>query len=325
MSHSMQRDTRRDSEEFINFKDLEEQIMLSVERSELEEMLRLQLSEYEMIQSMFPNAGELCIDDYSIIADINEFLDGRCTAFPQCLDYTLNLQLEKIKLEVYVNLPHEYPAVEPDIFVRSEKLNRDQQHSLNKDLAAFVKTLDRGDICVLQAISWLQESYEQYFKIEEVVMPVLRLDDIDTQFARLWIYSHHIFSKIKRREILDLSHEYDITGFCLPGRPGIICIEGLSRNCEEWWARIKHLNWKKIMCRKKEIETIGNPDECKALRKFTTFEEVSFVGEKNSSKGRNGHMDMGALLRYLDSHQCAHAFRDYFGIDGKICEIASSQ
>jgi hypothetical protein len=30
-----------------------------------------------------------------------------------------------------------------------------------------------------------------------------------------------------RREILDLANEFGITGFCLSGRPGIICAEGL--------------------------------------------------------------------------------------------------
>ncbi|KAG8221846.1 hypothetical protein J437_LFUL003222 [Ladona fulva] len=312
-------------EECIDLKELEEQIMLLVDKSDLEEMLRLQLSELEMLQSMFPNPGEFCVDDYSIIADINEFVEGKYPDIPHCLDYTINLQLDKVKLEVFINLPHEYPAIEPDIYVRSDKLSRDQQHELNNNLAEFIQSLDRGDICILQAISWLQEHALEYVKTEEITKPNLcSSEDCDNNFARLWIYSHHIFSKIKRREILDLSHEYNITGFCLPGRPGIICIEGMSRNCEDWWFKIKHLNWKKIMCRKKELIPINSEEDCIRMRKFSTFQEVSFMGEKNSVKGRNGHMDMGALLRYLDDHNCAHAFRDYFGIDGKICEAASS-
>ncbi|XP_046394285.1 RWD domain-containing protein 2A [Ischnura elegans] len=324
MSLSKENVAQKESESCVSFNEIEDQAIISVDRSELEEMLRQQLAEYEMLQSMFSNAGEMCMDDYSVIADINEFLDGHCSSFPQCLDFTVNLYLEKIKLEVCITLPHEYPAVEPDIYVRSDKLSRDQQHNLNKDLEEFVKTLDRGETCLLQAISWLQENYENYVEVNEAVVPAQSTDSEDKQFARFWIYSHHIFSKVKRREILGLASEYDITGFCLPGRPGIICIEGLSRNCEEWWLKIKHMNWKKIMCRKKEIEPISNQEECNALRKFSSFEEVSFMGDKNSSKGRNGHMDMGALLRYLDNHQCAHAFRDYFGIDGKLCDTAAS-
>ena len=48
---------------------------------------------------------------------------------------------------------------------------------------------------------------------------------VSGMFCRYWIYSHHIYSKIKRKNILDMSKEYDLSGFCLPGKPGIICVE----------------------------------------------------------------------------------------------------
>ena len=35
------------------------------------------------------------------------------------------------------------------------------------------------------------------------------------KFSRYWIYSHHIYSKIKRRNILDMAREYDVTGMCV--------------------------------------------------------------------------------------------------------------
>ena len=150
-----------------------------------------------------------------------------------------------------MNLPHDYPTTEPDTFVRSNMLNRDQQHSLNKDLASFILSLDRGEICICSAISWLQENALQYVKVEtEPSSTKLRIkqgegseENSPLLFVRYWIYSHHIYSKIKRREILDLAHEYDISGFCLPGRPGIICAEGTALNCGEWWHRVRsHLH-----------------------------------------------------------------------------------
>jgi hypothetical protein len=152
----------------------------------------------------------------------------------------------QVKLEVCVNLPHDYPATEPDIFVRSDKLSRDQQHSLNKDLANFLAGLDRGEICICSAISWLQENTLQYVKIEPQTPLIIKEEDEENEntsllFVRYWIYSHHIYSKTKRREILDLAHEYGISGFCLPGRPGIICAEGTARNCGEWWHRVRDI------------------------------------------------------------------------------------
>jgi hypothetical protein len=144
-------------------------------------------------------------------------------------------------MEVCVNLPHDYPATEPDIFVRSDKLSREQQHSLNKDLATFISSLDRGEICICSAVSWLQENALQYIKTEQLPLMFKQEKDEEANalvFVRYWIYSHHIYSKTKRREILDLALEYNISGFCLPGRPGIICAEGTARNCGEWWHRV---------------------------------------------------------------------------------------
>jgi hypothetical protein len=140
---------------------------------------------------------------------------------------------------VCINLPHDYPASEPDIYVRSDKLDRNQQHILNSDLASYISTLERGEICTCSAISWLQENASRYHvESAKPDQTVKNSDENDKFFARYWIYSHHIYSKIKRKEILDLASEFGITGFCLPGKPGIICAEGLARDCIEWWQKV---------------------------------------------------------------------------------------
>lgn len=82
--------------ECLDFKELEEQITQIVDNGNLEEMLRLQLSEVEMLQSIFPNPGEFCVCDYSVIADINEFLDGKCSFYPSRLDFTINLVIDEV-------------------------------------------------------------------------------------------------------------------------------------------------------------------------------------------------------------------------------------
>ncbi|KAJ9601056.1 hypothetical protein L9F63_000791 [Diploptera punctata] len=304
--------------ECLDFKELEEQIAQIVDNGNLEEMLRIQLSELEMLQSMFSNPGEFSVYDHSVIADINEFVDGKSTVYPPQLDFTISLFIDKAKLEVCVNLPHDYPANEPDIYVRSDKLDRNQQHTLNSDLANYISTLDRGEICICSAISWLQENASRYHVESNPIAntePTVNLnDENDSNFTRLWIYSHHIYSKVKRREILDLANEFNITGFCLPGRPGIICAEGLARDCNEWWQKVKCMNWKKIMCKKKEITNI-NSNSIDSLRKFPTFQEISF--DCGKSKSMEYHMDMGELYRYLAEHNCSYVFKDYFGVDGR--------
>ena len=49
-----------------------------------------------------------------------------------------------------------------------------------------------------------------------------------------YVYSgKHLLKSVfqtKRKNILDLASEFCLTGFCQPGKPGIICVEGSARN-----------------------------------------------------------------------------------------------
>uniref|UniRef100_A0A1B6EHS2 RWD domain-containing protein n=1 Tax=Cuerna arida TaxID=1464854 RepID=A0A1B6EHS2_9HEMI len=311
-----------DDDGFLDFKELEDQMAQFVDKSELEEMLSIQLEEVEMLQSMFSNPGEFEIYDRSVIIDINDFVKGKCNVLPPRFDFTINLVLDEKKLEVCVNLPLDYPADEPDIFVRNDSLTRTQQHALNSDLAKYISSLNKGEICIYPAIAWLQEHALSYFISpgkSSKLNTTSRITDVNKHFSRYWIYSHHIYSKIKRRCIMDLSQEYNVTGFCLPGRPGIICVEGWESDCSEWWQRVRCMNWKKIMCKKKEEKRITEEAPLESFRKFTGFQEISFDGGKN--KMRESHMDMGEFYKYLSDHECSYVFRDYFGVDGKVGTI----
>ncbi|XP_077302744.1 RWD domain-containing protein 2B isoform X2 [Arctopsyche grandis] len=144
--------------------------------------------------------------------------------------------------------------------------------------------------------------------IEPVTTPVPAPPD--KTYSRFWIYSHHIYSKTKRKDMLSLADEYRVTGFMLSGKPGIVCVEGDKDDCEHWWADVKAMNWKKIVVKKAEDFPIGS----EFVRKFSNFEEITFHG---SSRGSDHHMDMGEFYKYLNDHDCSYVFVDYFGMSGR--------
>ena len=99
----------------------------------------------------------------------------------------------------------------------------------------------------------------------------------------------------------------------MPGKPGIICLEGSERNVNEAWSVIKSWNWKKINVRLQE----GGGSE--ASRRFASFEEIGFVkGGETRIPGREQdvhyHMDMGEFHKYLDQHDCGYIFKELFGV-----------
>lgn len=145
--------------------------------------------------------------------------------------------------KLYVTLPADYPTSKPEVYVRSESLDRSQQSNFNKILSNFVIDQADNEPCIYVLISWVQDNVEKYLKTynnnnKKRGKPPNKKVSKDSRFARYWIYSHHIYSKIKRKEIIDVAKENNITGFCLSGKPGIICGEGDSEECEDWWQRV---------------------------------------------------------------------------------------
>ena len=138
-------------------------------------------------------------------------------------------------------------------------------------------------------------------------------------FSRLWIYSHHIYNREKRRTIIDTARELDLTGFSAPGKPGIICVEGHKPNADNFWQQVRSLQWQRITLKHRE-DCAVSPD-VNSLRRFENFEEKCFVNPQAGS-GHGTHLDRGQLLQFLQQHGCKDVFQYYFGIDGKEDSLA---
>ena len=216
------------------------------------------------------------------------------------------------------HLPHEYPAIPPEIFVRAHTLSKAQHKRLSEDVTNFVLEQDRNELIMAAIIQWLQDNVESYQSAEPAEnqdkKAMLAAQVKDTTFSRMWIYSHHIYSKIKRKDILELTAELNLTGFTLPGKPGIIVVEGYQQSVEEFWGTIRRWQWKKLTMKEKEDYEIGDKP-IEDLRKVTNYVEKNF--DAKPGKGRQIHMDLGMLYTFLEEKGCGHIFPLYFGVDGK--------
>ncbi|XP_066595621.1 RWD domain-containing protein 2A [Prorops nasuta] len=281
---------------------------------EIKENLTTQLLELEVLQSVYPK--ELIITDHGTLADINCFIERMSKELPQRLEYLLELPIANGMLELEVSLPCDYPFETPEVYARMSLLDRTQQMLLNKALVAQSELQEKGEPCIYALIAWLQDNIESYIKVSKGCHKRNTNENKNksksstSAFARYWIYSHHIYSKFKRRDITSIAKENSLTGFCLAGKPGIVCIEGTQEDCEYCWQKVKTMNWHKILVKFIEtFEMVDNKDAI-CMRKFSDFEEVSFPSSDR-------HSDMGQLLKYLTKHNCQHAFKELFGIEGK--------
>ena len=205
-----------------------------------------------------------------------------------------------------------YPDCYPEVHASANELKRRAQDDLNSDLQAYMKTLPLGEACLLQLVEWTRDNAHSYFPVpcSKLLEPEPDTGSgADSHFCRMWLYMHHIYSKTKRRNILSLSSDLDLTGFCLPGKPGVVCIEGSVRNTREFYSVLRSWNWKSIACRLREVEpSLDSPTH----HRIQGFGEISF----DMHGHRGNHMDMGQFLDYLRQHRLQHVFKELFGVEG---------
>eukprot|EP00066_Takifugu_rubripes_P004976 XP_003968719.1 PREDICTED: RWD domain-containing protein 2B isoform X1 [Takifugu rubripes] len=287
------------------------------------------LAEIELLTSMFPTQEELDMTDQLALAELREYVEGTASTDtpPQSRPQFLIKQrmdtagMERTDVILSCAYPSEYPNVLPEITVRCTGLSRAQQTQLHTELNAYLLENCQGDVCVLAALEWVKDNL-QLFTNRSLSAPKKESPAPQPRemFSRLWIYSHHIYNKVKRKNILEWSKELGLSGFSMPGKPGIVCVEGPRSACEDFWSRVKVLTWKKIMIRHREDIPLDHQgkdstvvESIDSLRKFTGFEEAVFAPHGN----RGNHMDLGQLYQFLNEKGCCDVFQMYFGIEGR--------
>lgn len=127
------------------------------------------------------------------------------------------------------------------LFRRCSSLSRTQQTQLHSCLNTYLIENCQGEVCVLSVVDWLKDNVQLYINRSLSAAPAPKKQSasprLQEAFSRLWIYSHHIYNKTKRKSILEWSKELGLSGFSMPGKPGIVCVEGSQSACEEFWSR----------------------------------------------------------------------------------------
>ncbi|NXG69817.1 RWD2A protein, partial [Baryphthengus martii] len=286
----------------------------------VEECLELQLLEMEMLLTMYPTKGEIKLDE-DAVPSVQRYLRNTGGALPPQLEFSIAVDVgeAKVKVELQVLLPHMYPHVAPQLFARSDALHRQQQSQLNAGLVSHVSSLDSGEMCIYEAVQWVKDNSLPYLQNSKISSESASKEVVVKEtLHRMWIYSHHIYRQELRKKIFDSAKKLNLTGFCLTGKPGVICAEGRRENCEEFWRVIRYPNWKHISCKHVEnIETEGSIDQ---LRLFHAFEDLQFQAHGDYGLRNDYHMDLGQFLEFLKQHQSEHIFEILFGVKGKLSD-----
>lgn len=137
---------------------------------------------------------------------------------------------------ISVSLPDLYPDKLPQVSIHSGHLGRCKHNEINMKLRDFQNTLETGSLYIGSVVEWVKDNFPTYMSTDKVLKPIKNPNGKKSN--RMWIHSHHIYSKSKIKNIEDWAKELSLTGFLMPGKPGFICVEGYETNCDIWWQRV---------------------------------------------------------------------------------------
>ena len=219
---------------------------------------------------------------------------------------------KKLILEIICRLPSTYPLISPpEVFIRC--LNRKLNRNFSKELRNFVISSHSYDCSILNIIEWAKDNVHRFTgNTGSDSPPPSVAEKRIPRFSRTFIYSHHIFSVKKRQSIVNWARELDLSGFCMPGKPGIIVAEGDYENVQEYMTRMRNLSWQKIQIKDSLTVEVESKDKMNGLRKFDVFEEKLFSAHNDSN------IDLGLLFVFLKEKGFENIFAMYFGVDGKL-------
>ncbi|XP_055339648.1 RWD domain-containing protein 2B-like [Paramacrobiotus metropolitanus] len=292
--------------------------------------LTAQLREIEILESMYSMPGEFYLHSPTARADLENFCMDKSLIVPTEISYDIKLQCEQnipqvpaTELVATVTYPLDYPLAPPNVHVRllNHYATRQHQHYLNRALTSWIKSFSKGDPCILQVFTWIEQNTTSYVSSIRPLQLSSSESEGDQQpaeveFERLWIYSHHIYGKEKREIVMAKARNLELTGWMLIGKPGLICVEGMRQDTRAFWEQIRRLSWQRITLKHQENSTIPADNVAKE-QKFSKFKEITTTSANNSNSAggtQSGNRDMGEFFRFLKEHDCEHIIQLVFGI-----------
>ncbi|CAM4754305.1 unnamed protein product [Rotaria magnacalcarata] len=268
-----------------------------------------QLNEIELLHCCYPSADEFYFDDIEAITEAKEFIGEKRDYLQRNLGFIIKLHLNDINTTVELQFiyPLHYPESPVDVHLRTY-LSRECYEKFNESVKSFLNSkISSQEPYIMEFISWIQDN-QTLFLISNDTAAKLTNEQIITKknFTRLWIYSHHIYNIDKRRNIINWAHELHLNGFSMPGKPGIICVEGQESDVDEYWTRLRNLTWKKLQI--KEKESLGDIEDNRLC--FNQFQELAFLHDNHTKQ------DLGQFYQYLQDKQLERMFNLFFGFHG---------
>lgn len=281
------------------------------------DILQNQVHQIDLILAMYSGESHLADGDHEIYESIKRGLEEPSYKYQRP---------DKSFITVHISVPIDLVAKSLSLILSVEvPVLLQASHQAQDDLLPFVQ-LHRPDWltrkafnqivgglpggtedCISETIQYLQQEVPSVIdRNSEIKREVL---NDSSPLARVWFYFPSLSTREKRSDLVKLAPQYELTGFVLAGKPGVLCVEGCSDSIQSYIVDIKRTSWgdipsfqEKITERFRECEAVG--------RKFDSMREITDEIERHGQRGNRGNL--AQVEEFLKSAGLGEAFSKIF-------------
>ncbi|CAG7976919.1 unnamed protein product [Penicillium salamii] len=277
------------------------------------DIMESQLSTIDLLAAMFPSPGELEIPESTTqcIEKLREWCENPSSppGIPSNLSLAVYLPIEdgERTIQVNISVPLQYESQNQEID-QPPPLGyslRQPDWLSRAEVASITASIPQSDDA-LEVFEYIQAEAHRTLENKSQQTQLVASDADQGPIVRVWFYFPSLSTRKKRDDMVNLAPAYSLTGFVLAGKPGVLCLEGVSADVDSYMSFIKTHSWgdipshqKKVSERFREVEGVE--------RVFPGMEEITdSLGERSGQRANRG--DMQALEAWLGSRGLQEAF-----------------
>ncbi|KAK2595345.1 hypothetical protein QQS21_006945 [Conoideocrella luteorostrata] len=282
-------------------------------------LIELQLAQIDLLMAMYPAEGAILFDDGSSTSlDALRLLHSGAIDLPPpnaALSVSLFLNLEvdaddgtpKETIQLHIIVPFTYDEENGHLDEAPHpKVRLVQPTWMSKAAAAALMDNVPKDEDLFAVIEHIKDATcshrESLFNGSTAAG---NIEEPGETLVRIWFYFPSISTRSKRDDIVKYAPTYNLTGFLLSGKPGILCLEGASSRVDAYMKFIKTESWSDIPAYHKKVSERYR--ENVAMRAFEDMQEITnTLGERRGERANRS--DMKLLEAWLVERGLGEAF-----------------
>ncbi|KAL2836949.1 hypothetical protein BJY01DRAFT_221453 [Aspergillus pseudoustus] len=283
------------------------------------DLMASQLSTIDLLTAMFPGPEEIdippssqeCIDKLRAWCEGANSESSQPSGVPESILIAVHAPIVEGEKTIQMNVSIPLHCADPSTVDSPPALSyslRQPDWMSKADVARLSAAMPADDI--FEGLEYIREEGMRFLETQQAQAQASLSESTksttDGPLVRVWFYFPSLSTREKRSDMVNHAPDYSLTGFVLAGKPGVLCVEGASRDIDAYMSFIKTHSWGDIPSHQKKVSERYRETE-RVSRVFCGMEEITdSLGERGGQRANRG--DMQALEAWLKGKGLGEAF-----------------